>query len=188
VIERAAAHRERSAAKAAIVAPNHDGRPRAHSATIGGTHRQRCVAPPSLRLFDRLAAAFARIPREDLLGPPPWRAPSEWLLAATGVPFRSTCEARARLDNCRRRTAYGPDVAVAIDPDRGLNNGQPSGLAIWLQLYDRPGWDAAARCASGTRGASDAAAERIRKRYPANWGSFVRGTARFSTRPPSRKG
>jgi SAM-dependent methyltransferase len=35
---------------------------------------------------------------------------------------------------------YHPDLVVAIDARRGLNNGQPSGLALWLHFLElQPG-------------------------------------------------
>jgi protein-L-isoaspartate(D-aspartate) O-methyltransferase len=56
--------------------------------------------------------AFAAVPRERFLGPPPWttRAPRE------GFQTRITSDARELYR----------DVTVEIDPARNLNNGQPS--------------------------------------------------------------
>ena len=59
----------------------------------------------------RIEAAFAAVPREDFAGPPPWRIGSGGLfgLASSDDPTR-----------------LYEDVLVAIDVERGINNGQPS--------------------------------------------------------------
>ena len=58
----------------------------------------------------RIEAAFAAVPREDFVGCPPWRIGS-------GVFGLAPSDDSARLYE---------DVLVAIDADRGINNGQPS--------------------------------------------------------------
>ncbi len=77
---------------------------------------------------DRLEAAFAATPREAFLGPPPWmvgREPGGYV--ATDDP-----------------AAVYHDVLVALDPERGINNGQPSLHALALHvLAPRPGEHAA---------------------------------------------
>jgi len=59
----------------------------------------------------RIEAAFAAVPREDFAGSPPWRVGSGGFfgLASSNDPAR-----------------LYEDVLVAIDPERGVNNGQPS--------------------------------------------------------------
>jgi len=59
----------------------------------------------------RIEAAFAAVPREDFAGSPPWRVGSGGFfgLASSDDPAR-----------------LYEDVLVAIDPERGVNNGQPS--------------------------------------------------------------
>ena len=91
-----------------------------------------------LRLSDTLVSAFAGIPREDFLGPPPWLirgmpAATMWQrLASRIAPHRHhSHDWTTRDPNHLYR-----DVAVAIDPSRGLNNGQPSGVATWLHLLE----------------------------------------------------
>jgi protein-L-isoaspartate(D-aspartate) O-methyltransferase len=73
---------------------------------------------------ERLEAAFAATPREAFLGPPPWmvgREPGGYI--ATEDP-----------------AALYHDVLVALDPARGINNGQPSLHALALHmLAARPG-------------------------------------------------
>ena len=59
----------------------------------------------------RIEAAFAAVPREDFAGPPPWR------IGSGGLFGLSSSDHPARLYE---------DVLVAIDAERGINNGQPS--------------------------------------------------------------
>ncbi len=76
---------------------------------------------------DRLEAAFAETPREAFLGPTPWmvgREPGGYV--ATEDP-----------------AALYHDVLVALDPARGINNGQPSLHALAIHaLAAQPGEDA----------------------------------------------
>jgi protein-L-isoaspartate(D-aspartate) O-methyltransferase len=58
----------------------------------------------------RIEAAFAAVPREDFVGPPPWRVSS-------GSFDSNWVKDPERLYE---------DVLVGIDPRRGINNGQPS--------------------------------------------------------------
>ena len=74
--------------------------------------RQAYAAEIARRVSDpRIEAAFAAVPREDFAGPPPWRIGSGSLFGQT------TSDDPARLYS---------DVLVAIDAERGINNGQPS--------------------------------------------------------------
>ena len=59
----------------------------------------------------RVETAFATVPREDFAGPPPWR------IGAGGFFGRTTSADPSDLYD---------DVLVAIDAERGINNGQPS--------------------------------------------------------------
>ena len=59
----------------------------------------------------RIEAAFAAVPREDFAGYPPWR------IGSGGVFGLTSADDPARLYE---------DVLVAIDANRGINNGQPS--------------------------------------------------------------
>ncbi len=68
--------------------------------------------------------AFATVPREQFLGPGPWRILSPMGLAE----YWST-------EDADPRHVYH-DVLVAIDETRRLNNGQPS---LWAHLYDQLG-------------------------------------------------
>jgi protein-L-isoaspartate(D-aspartate) O-methyltransferase len=68
-----------------------------------------------------LLRALARVPREDFVGPGPWKIVS---LATLGPGYRDTPDADPRhlYDN----------VLVALDPERRLNNGEPAALLRWL--------------------------------------------------------
>jgi protein-L-isoaspartate(D-aspartate) O-methyltransferase len=72
-----------------------------------------------MRLADirdpRLKQAFAAVPREDFLPPPPWT------VISAGVATRTH----------ELADIYG-NVLVAIDRARGINNGEPSLHAAWL--------------------------------------------------------
>lgn len=74
-----------------------------------------------------LIEAFARVPREKFLGPPPWQFASAEVraLAAAGLiqlSYRTTSERRHLYHN----------VVVALDAAKDINNGQPSALAGWI--------------------------------------------------------
>jgi protein-L-isoaspartate(D-aspartate) O-methyltransferase len=64
-----------------------------------------------------LGDAFARVPRENFLGPPPW-----YIGWKPGYEGGKTEDARQLYHN----------VLVAIDLNRCLNNGQPGALAQWI--------------------------------------------------------
>ncbi|HKF23044.1 MAG TPA: methyltransferase domain-containing protein [Candidatus Angelobacter sp.] len=89
-----------------------------------------------LRLSDTLVSAFAQIPREEFLGPPPWlirgaSASTVWKRVVLRVVSRY-----ARDWTTRDPSQLYRDVAVAIDPTRSLNSGQPSGVATWLHFLE----------------------------------------------------
>jgi len=68
-----------------------------------------------------LIEAFARVPREHFIGPPPWQIASPDM--AAGEKGYVTTENPQDLYH---------NVLVALDPKRHLNNGQPSALAHWI--------------------------------------------------------
>lgn len=76
--------------------------------------------------FDpRVEAAFAEVPRESFLTPPPWRV------------FGAGAMADGVTDD---PAALYADVLVVLDRDRGINNGQPSLHAAWLSAVSpQPG-------------------------------------------------
>jgi protein-L-isoaspartate(D-aspartate) O-methyltransferase len=67
---------------------------------------------------DRLIQAFATVEREHFLGPGPWSI------------VRPSGGYRMSPDPDPKHLYH--NVLVAIDPNRDLNNGHPSSLAIWL--------------------------------------------------------
>jgi protein-L-isoaspartate(D-aspartate) O-methyltransferase len=66
--------------------------------------------------FPDLEEAYATVKREHYLGPGPWKI-------LGGMGYRKPDDDPAALYE---------DVLVAIIPERGINNGQPSGHAMWL--------------------------------------------------------
>jgi protein-L-isoaspartate(D-aspartate) O-methyltransferase len=70
-----------------------------------------------------LVDALARVPRERFLGPGPWQIVDPGGPLA-GFKYTTTPDANPK-------HVYA-DVLIAIDASRGLNNGQPSGLASWI--------------------------------------------------------
>lgn len=69
----------------------------------------------------RIVEAFAAVPREDFLGPPPWRV---------GGGFR--------VETTSDIAEIYTDQLVSLDAAQGINNGQPS---LWAGVFDalRPG-------------------------------------------------
>ena len=99
-----------------------------------------------------LIGAYARVPREKYLGPPPWQIGSADLRALTVSTLGGP--AQRKPDEPRDPAKQGPDatgkpltmyrstenpqdlyhnVVVALDAARDLNNGQPSALALWIE-------------------------------------------------------
>lgn len=72
---------------------------------------------------DRIERAFATVPREAFLPPPPW----------TVISMGAALVTRDLAD------IYN-DVLVAIDPQRGINNGEPALHAAWIDAVSpQPG-------------------------------------------------
>ncbi len=73
-----------------------------------------------------LVEAFATVPREQFLGPGPWRirCPNPDNLISTT--YRTT-------EDADPKHVYH-DVLVAIDAARELTNGHPSSVAFWLDM------------------------------------------------------
>jgi protein-L-isoaspartate(D-aspartate) O-methyltransferase len=71
--------------------------------------------------------AFARVPRENFLGPGPWKIAS----ADLGLGATTYIETR----DADPRNLYH-NVPVALDAGRDLNNGQPGTLAKWIDALD----------------------------------------------------
>jgi protein-L-isoaspartate(D-aspartate) O-methyltransferase len=82
-----------------------------------------------------LMEAFARVPREKYLGPPPWQlgSPEQRALSMTGkmgMSYHATDDPRDLYHN----------LVVPLDISRDINNGQPSALGRWINAMDlKPG-------------------------------------------------
>ena len=82
-----------------------------------------------------LVEAFAHVPREQFIGPGPWRVGSPELraLAAAGMGEA----VYVTVDDPRH---LYHNVVVALDATADINNGQPSALARWITALDlKPG-------------------------------------------------
>jgi protein-L-isoaspartate(D-aspartate) O-methyltransferase len=75
-----------------------------------------------------LVDAFARVPREEFLGPPPWllSSPEVAWSATGGTGYTESSDARDLYHN----------ILVALDAPRRVNNGQPSALARWIDSLE----------------------------------------------------
>lgn len=75
-----------------------------------------------------LLDAFARIPRENFLGPGPWQIPIPNVALSKNLQYALTADADPRhvYHNC----------TIALDTTRDLNNGQPSSLARWIEAME----------------------------------------------------
>jgi protein-L-isoaspartate(D-aspartate) O-methyltransferase len=80
--------------------------------------------------------AFARVPREKFLGPPPWQIPvfDPRAPSPEGMNFKPcytpTNDPRDLYHN----------ILIGLDAPQGLNNGQPSSLAYWIDALElKPG-------------------------------------------------
>ena len=89
---------------------------------------------------DALVNALARVPRERFLGPGPWQI----VVGASrdSVHYRATADANP--------SHLYHDVLVAIDAARCLNNGLPSGLAMWIDTLDLQAGETVVHVGCGT--------------------------------------
>jgi protein-L-isoaspartate(D-aspartate) O-methyltransferase len=78
-----------------------------------------------------LIEAYARVPRERFLGPPPWQigSPESRGLSLAGI------------GNVGYQESSNPEdvyhnVVIALDRAADINNGQPSALARWIEALD----------------------------------------------------
>ena len=78
-----------------------------------------------------LVEAFARVPRENFLGPRPWYvgSPERRALAAMGL-------ASAEYIKVEDPRDLYHNLVVVIDRARNINNGQPSALAAWMDALE----------------------------------------------------
>ncbi|MGX5849820.1 protein-L-isoaspartate O-methyltransferase family protein [Mesorhizobium sp. PL10] len=89
----------------------------------------------------RLEEAFATVPREAFLGPGPW----------TIVAGRALITGNGRIVTPSADPVHiYQDVLVALDADKGINNGEPSLHAMWIgRIAPRPG-EAVTHAGAGT--------------------------------------
>jgi protein-L-isoaspartate(D-aspartate) O-methyltransferase len=80
--------------------------------------------------------AFARVPREKFLGPPPWQIPvfDPKAMSPQGIDFKPHY-----FPISDPRDLYH-NILIGLDTLKGLNNGQPSALAFWIDALElKPG-------------------------------------------------
>jgi protein-L-isoaspartate(D-aspartate) O-methyltransferase len=78
-----------------------------------------------------LVEAFARVPRDQFLPPGPWTVLSE-----AGETYMMGAALRTRLTPDADPARVHHNIAVAIDSDRQLFNGQPGTLGAWIDALD----------------------------------------------------
>jgi len=76
-----------------------------------------------------LAEAFARVPRENFLGPGPWQVAFPDLGSGKGGAIYTTTE------DADPRHVYH-NVSIALDAQRQLCNGQPGSVAHWIDALN----------------------------------------------------
>lgn len=76
---------------------------------------------------ESLVKAFETVPREHFLGPGPWQIWHTDFISGGG-------EYSTTSDDDPQHLYH--NIVVAIDASRSLNNGQPSGLAVWIDSLD----------------------------------------------------
>jgi protein-L-isoaspartate(D-aspartate) O-methyltransferase len=89
---------------------------------------------------ERLVEAFADVPREHYLGSGPWS------VVVPGEDWRSTY----RLTETANPEETYRNVAIAIDPSRGLHNGHPEALARWMDHLQLAAGDSVVHVGAGT--------------------------------------
>jgi protein-L-isoaspartate(D-aspartate) O-methyltransferase len=87
---------------------------------------------------DAIVAALARVPREHFLGSGPWQIVTRASL--TQIEYETTWDPRRLYHN----------VLVAIDAARSLHNGEPAGLAQWIERLDLKAGERVAHIGCGT--------------------------------------
>ena len=90
-----------------------------------------------ITLSNRVVDAFGKVSREYFLGPGPWvirgarknirQRATRWLRRSDATDDWTTSNPKH---------LYPHDAIVAIDVNRGLNNGQPSALASWIHSLE----------------------------------------------------
>ena len=78
-----------------------------------------------------LVGAFARVAREQFLPPGPWT-----VLSDSGESFMMGAGVRTRVTPDDDPARVHHNIAVAIDPERQLFNGQPATLGSWIDTLE----------------------------------------------------
>jgi protein-L-isoaspartate(D-aspartate) O-methyltransferase len=81
-----------------------------------------------------LIEAFARVPREKFLGPPPWLLGSAEARAVSAAGMLQMSYVTVE----DPRDLYH-NVVVSLDRSKDINNGQPGSLARWIEAALKPG-------------------------------------------------
>lgn len=100
---------------------------------------------------ESLVRALASVPREDFLGPGPWKL---MLPTQVGLGYTDTPDA----DPCH----LYENVLVAIDPERLLNNGEPAALLRWFDSLELRAGDRLLHVGCGVGYYTAIAAEAVR--------------------------
>jgi protein-L-isoaspartate(D-aspartate) O-methyltransferase len=87
---------------------------------------------------ERLVRALGEVPREDFMGPGPWKT----MRFTFPLEYQDTPDANP--------VHLYDDVLVALDHSRMLNNGLPSGLARWIDASDIEDGDHVVHAGCGT--------------------------------------
>lgn len=85
---------------------------------------------------EAVIAAFAKVPREHFLGQGPWLIanPDSWQAMTPNSNVKGGGTYRTTPDDNPKHLYH--NILIAIDPERKLNNGQPSGLAARLDALE----------------------------------------------------
>jgi protein-L-isoaspartate(D-aspartate) O-methyltransferase len=78
-----------------------------------------------------LVDAFARVKRDEFLPPGPWT-----VLSDSGESYMMGASVRTRLTPDADPARVHHNIAVAIDPERQLFNGQPATLGAWIDALN----------------------------------------------------
>jgi protein-L-isoaspartate(D-aspartate) O-methyltransferase len=78
-----------------------------------------------------LIEAYARVPREKYLGPPPW-----WLVSADARALSVVGKMSLSYVSTEDPRDLYHNVVVSIDRTKDINNGQPSALAWWIKALE----------------------------------------------------
>jgi protein-L-isoaspartate(D-aspartate) O-methyltransferase len=85
---------------------------------------------------EALVAAFAKVAREHFLGPGPWQIANPDSLQAMMPNASAKAGGNYRMTEDENPKHLYHNILIAIDASRNLNNGQPSGLAMWIDALE----------------------------------------------------